>query len=243
MSRYEKKMKDKLDDEIKLAGLESLVPEELEKHLIFNSNRLRAFEDARLDVVTYVEAKFGLRIRDSKPSNTGARGHSDPMDFEPVNSLSLFWQRKRVSSPRDGCFKCGGAHCQRDCNARKGTGKQSKSKGKQSKSWSRVGPHSPAKARVKKAREYPKENPKEPKVRTRVPKAYTRAKHRKPVSQVLKTRNRRQAQTFRNLHRHVPLTLSGTMAGVSMNGTVAGVSVGGMMTGVLLMARRLGTNA
>ena len=35
-SRYEKKMKDKLDNEIKLAGLESLVPEELEKHLIFN---------------------------------------------------------------------------------------------------------------------------------------------------------------------------------------------------------------
>ena len=32
-SRFEKKMKDKLGDEIKLAGLESLVPEELEKHI------------------------------------------------------------------------------------------------------------------------------------------------------------------------------------------------------------------
>ena len=31
VSRYEKKLKDKLDDEIKLAGLEALVPEELEK--------------------------------------------------------------------------------------------------------------------------------------------------------------------------------------------------------------------
>ena len=50
VSRYEKKMKDKLHDEIKLAGLESLVPEELEKHLILNSNRLRTFEDARLEV-------------------------------------------------------------------------------------------------------------------------------------------------------------------------------------------------
>ena len=40
--RYEK-LKDKLDDEIKLAGLEALVPEELEKHLILNSNRLRTF--------------------------------------------------------------------------------------------------------------------------------------------------------------------------------------------------------
>ena len=31
---HNKKMKDKLDDEIKLAGLVSLVPEKLEKHLI-----------------------------------------------------------------------------------------------------------------------------------------------------------------------------------------------------------------
>ena len=43
MSRYEKKLKDKMDDEIKLAGLEALVPEELEMHLILNSNRLRTF--------------------------------------------------------------------------------------------------------------------------------------------------------------------------------------------------------
>ena len=41
VSRYKKKMKDTLDDEIKLAGLDLLVPEELEKHLVLNSNRLR----------------------------------------------------------------------------------------------------------------------------------------------------------------------------------------------------------
>ena len=135
MSRYEKKMKDKLDDEIKLASLGSLVPEELDKQLILNSNRLRTFEDARLEVVTYVEAKFGLRIRDSKPSDTGARGHSDPMDVDAVNSVSS-GKGKMSSSPRDGCFKCGGAHFQRDCNARKSTGKLSYGKDNQSKSWS-----------------------------------------------------------------------------------------------------------
>ena len=73
MSRYEKKLNDTLDDEIKLAGLESLVPEELEKQPTLNSNRLRTLEDARLEVVTYVEANFDLRIRDCKPSDTGAR--------------------------------------------------------------------------------------------------------------------------------------------------------------------------
>ena len=40
MSQYEKKLKDKKDDEIKLASLEALMPEELEKHLTLNSNRI-----------------------------------------------------------------------------------------------------------------------------------------------------------------------------------------------------------
>ena len=93
VSRYEKKMKDKLDDEIKLAGLQAPVPEELEKHLMLNSNRLRTFEDARLEVVTYVEAKFSLRIRDSKPSDTGARGHSDPTDVGA-------WQESEIALKR-----------------------------------------------------------------------------------------------------------------------------------------------
>ena len=85
-----------------------------------------------------VEAKFGFRIRDFKPSDTGARGHSDPMDVDAVNSLSLSSGKgKESSSPRDGCFKCGGAHFQRDCNARKSTSKQSSGEGKQSKSWSK----------------------------------------------------------------------------------------------------------
>ena len=86
VSRDEKKMKDKLDDEIEIV-LEALVPEELEKDLILNSNRLRTFQDARLEIVTYVDAKFGLRIRDFKPSDTGSRGHSDPMDVDAVRFI------------------------------------------------------------------------------------------------------------------------------------------------------------
>ena len=88
VSRYEKKMKDKLDDEIKLAGLESLVLEELEEASDPQLESLANIRGCRLEVVTYVEAKFGLRIRDSKPSDTGSRGHSDPTDVDAVNSLS-----------------------------------------------------------------------------------------------------------------------------------------------------------
>ena len=139
MSHYEKKLKDKLDDEIKLVGLEALVPEELEKHLILNSNRLRTYLDARLETVTHVEAKFGLRIRDSKPSDTGARGHSDPVEVGAVNSLSRLAREKGHRVRVMGVFflSSGGAHFQRDCNARKSTGKQSSGKGIKSKSWSK----------------------------------------------------------------------------------------------------------
>ena len=42
VARYEK-LKGKLDDEIQRVGLEALVPEELEKHFIFNSNRFVDF--------------------------------------------------------------------------------------------------------------------------------------------------------------------------------------------------------
>ena len=81
------------------------------------------------------------------------------------------------------------------------------------------GPRVRAKARTKRTRENPEENPMEPKV----PKVRTRAKHRKLVSQVLKTRKQRRARTLRNRDMSVPLALPGTMVGMVTNGTMAGV--------------------
>ena len=80
VSRHEKKMMDKLDDDIKLAGLESLVSEELEKHLILNSNRLRTFEDARLEVVTSRVTRVLVDIQIPRM----------------LMLSTLVWQRKRV---------------------------------------------------------------------------------------------------------------------------------------------------
>ena len=77
---------------------------------------------------------------------------------------------------------------------RKSTGKQSYSKANRASHGPRVSPHSQAKKRVQRTRENPKENRKEPIVRTKLPKFYTRAKHRKLVSQVLQTRNPRHIQ-------------------------------------------------
>ena len=204
------------------------MPEELEKHLILNSNRLRTYEDARLEVVTYVEAKFGLRKRHSKPSDTDLRGHSDPMDVDAVNSLSP-GKGKGSSSPRAGCFKCGGAPFQRDCNARESTGKPSSGKGKQSKSCSKSEGKGKSKDNKGKSKG--------------ISKGTKGAKGRKLVSQVLKTRNQRQARKLRNLHRHVPLTLPGTMVGIVTNGMMAGALMNGMMTGVLLDCTNVGNKS
>ena len=217
------------------------MPEELEKHLILISERLRAFEDVRLEIVTHVEAKFGLRIRDSKPSDTGSRGHSDPMDVDAVNSLSLSSGKgKGSSSPRDGCFKCGGAHFQRDCNARKSTGKQSYGRGKQSKSWSKSEPSFSGKGKSKEHKDKSKGKSKGTKGAIQGARDSHRRKHRKLVYQVWKTRNQRQARKLRNLHKHVPLTIHGFMMdGVLTNGMVAGVVMNGMMTGVRLGATKV----
>ena len=81
LSRNEKTLNDTLDDEMKLAGLEPLAPGALENHLILKSHRFRTFEDARQEIVKCVETKFGPIIRDSKPSETGARLHSDPIGY------------------------------------------------------------------------------------------------------------------------------------------------------------------
>ena len=111
-------MKDKLDDEIKVAGLEALVPEELENYLILNSNRLRTFEDARLEIMTYLKAKFGLRIRDSKPSDAVTRGQSNPMGvtrfievFDTANAkVGAVRNRQRKDVIRSR-VKYGNEHC------------------------------------------------------------------------------------------------------------------------------------
>ena len=149
MSHCAKKLKGTSDEETKLAGLEALVPEELERHLIPNSNRLRTFEDARLEIVTYVDGKFGLIIRDSKPSKTGARGHSHPMDVDAIILLHLAWEKEKGHQVHEMvCFKCGGAHFQRDCNVHVTRCKSSGKKGTQSKSW----PKRAGKGRARNAR-------------------------------------------------------------------------------------------
>ena len=165
-----------MNGEIKLAGLEALVPEELEKHLIAN------LEGARLEIVIYKEAKFCLRIRDSKPSDTGLCEHSDPMDVGAVNSLS------RQSKEQGHQVRATGVvsavkHIFNEIAMQARTLESTRlAKAIKASRGPRVSLQSHAKKRVKRTMENPKGSPKEPKVRSKVPKAQAKIENRKQVS-------------------------------------------------------------
>ena len=96
------------------------------------------------------------------------------MDVDAVNSLSS--AKEKRSSSVEHMFNETAMHAKAQASNRM-------AKANRASHGPRVSPHSQAKGRVKKTRENPKENPKEPEVRTKVPKAHTRVKHQKLVSQ------------------------------------------------------------
>ena len=79
-----------LDEDIKLAALEMLVPADLENHMVLNKHRLNTFESALAEIVAIVESRTGAKIKEPSikyPSGSDHRG--DPMDVD-----SLQWQAK-----------------------------------------------------------------------------------------------------------------------------------------------------
>ena len=72
-----------------------------------------------------------------------------------------------------------------------------------------------------------------------VPKAYTKAKHRKLVSQVLKIRNRRQNQELGNLH----TCTADSSCNDDWNGDEWNDLINGTMTGVLLDGTKVGSGS
>ena len=112
----------------------------------------------------------------------------------------------RSSSPRDGCFECGGAHFPRDCNVHvtphKGNGK----KGKQSKFWSK----SAGKGKIHKGNKERKKKPPKISKGSKSADGSCKGKTSKTGLSGLEIRNQRQVQTLRNLHRRITVTVLST---------------------------------
>ena len=146
--------------------MKAFVLEELKKYLVLNSNRLRTFDDARLEFVTYAEAKFGSTIHDTMPSESAARG----LDDDAINSLASGTVKERghhvletvVPSVAEAIFRETALFTQLHAKvtARNANGASH-------------GPTAQAMKRANRVKEteHPKESPKVP----RVPRVHTRA--------------------------------------------------------------------
>ena len=85
--RYEARKNDKgerekLTEDIKMSALESLVPEDLEKHLLLNSSRLNTYQLMRDEIVSYVEVRHGMKIQEARIQQTTV--NSNAMDVDAL---------------------------------------------------------------------------------------------------------------------------------------------------------------
>ena len=74
-------------DDFLASALESMVPEELERHLQLNASRLRRYADMRTEVVQYYEQRTGkalkISVRDRMPTSAD-HGGVRPMDVDAL---------------------------------------------------------------------------------------------------------------------------------------------------------------
>ena len=139
MSRYEMKLKDTSDGEIKLAGLEALC---LGTREAFDT-QLKSLANVRGRPHGNRDACGGEVWLEKSAIPSGANREFEDTGIQWMLTRStnfsciLHGKTKRFISPREGYFECGGNHIQRDCPAlatpRNGNGNGKKCK--QSKFW------------------------------------------------------------------------------------------------------------
>ena len=68
-----------LVQDMRMAALEALIPEDLEKHVQLNRSRLKNYDELRREVILYAEARCGSKTFIQSPSQPSTL-HNDPMD-------------------------------------------------------------------------------------------------------------------------------------------------------------------
>ena len=105
--RYERRRDDsgrrsQVPEDIKMAALESLVPEDLEKHLFLNQSRLGTYELLRREITSYLEARTGVKMK-------GINVRDKPREHDPnaMDVDSMVRDLKGRGKPKGGRGKGG----------------------------------------------------------------------------------------------------------------------------------------
>ena len=130
VARYNKKQerlgKPVLDDDVKISAVESLVPEDVEKHLSLNASRMKDYDTVRTEIVNYFETETGRASKISVKSHMASTtNQAAPMEIDALTQAvaSLMKGKGKGKSPGKGkasgkgkspggandggCFVCG----------------------------------------------------------------------------------------------------------------------------------------
>ena len=128
----------KIPEEIKIAALESMLPQDLEAHVQLNQSKFAGFEDLLEEVTRYVEHRTGKTLKAfSTTQIAGKEALGDPMDVSSVGKgLGKHQQKTKFLGTCNNCGRTGhkAADCWSSAKGAKGSySKQGPGKGTQGK--------------------------------------------------------------------------------------------------------------
>ncbi|CAK0798213.1 unnamed protein product, partial [Prorocentrum cordatum] len=93
IGRYERRQGEdglaELPEDIKMAALEMLVPQDIENHLVLNKHRLETFQDSLNEVMTIVEARTGVKIKAAGSLEEEPEAEVAALDMGSLDCLEL----------------------------------------------------------------------------------------------------------------------------------------------------------
>ncbi|CAK0826208.1 unnamed protein product, partial [Prorocentrum cordatum] len=93
IGRYERRQGEdglaELPEDIKMAALEMLMPQDIENHLVLNKHRLETFQDSLNEVMTIVEARTGVKIKAAGSLEEEPEAEVAALDMGSLDCLEL----------------------------------------------------------------------------------------------------------------------------------------------------------
>ena len=125
--RYERRKTEggerlKIQDETLMAAFESLVPEDLENHLVLNRKRIKNYQAQKEEIQEILDSRIGGQVKEFSVRGEGGNDHRAGRSQDAdVNSFGdpKGWKKgpgKDKGKGRGACFTCGSPeHYSRDC--------------------------------------------------------------------------------------------------------------------------------